>query len=117
MDLDQFRARREGKTAAAKRQRPARHRAAGWFLKGPIPGVWLARAAGLSFCALRAGLALWYLAGMKRSRVVKPTGETWGRFGLSPDTGRRGLAALERAGLVAADRRPGCCPLVTILEV
>jgi hypothetical protein len=48
---------------------------------------------------------------------VKPTRDTWKRFSLSPDAGRRGLAVLERAGLVAVDRHPGCCPEVTIQDV
>ena len=118
LDLDQFRARPNGKTRPAKRQRPPRHKAGEWFLKGPIPGDWLVRVFALpartSGRALRVGLALWYLAGVKKRRAVKPTWDTWQRFGLSPDAGRRGLVALERAGLVAVDRHPGRCPVVTI---
>ena len=117
LDLDQFRAKQDGKSQSAKRQRPPRHRAGEWFLKGPIPGAWLTLAAGLSFRALRVGLALWYLAGVKKSGVVKPTRDTWQRLGLSPDAGRRGLAALECAGLVAVDRHSGRCPVVTIQDV
>ena len=117
LDLEQFRARREEKPRPAKRQRPPRHKAGEWFLKGPIPGAWLTRAAALSGRTLRVGLALWYLAGVKKSRAVKPTWDTWQRFGLSPDAGRRGLAALERAGLIAVARHPGRCPVVSILEV
>jgi len=98
-----------------ERQRPPRHKTGEWFLKGPIPGEWLTRAAGLSFRALRVGLALWYLAGLKKSRAVKPTWDTWRKFGLSPDGGRRGLAILEQAGLVSVDRQPGCCSVVKIL--
>ncbi len=117
LDLEQFRAKREGNARPAKRRRPPRHRAGEWFLKGPIPGEWLARAAALSYRALRVSLAVWYLVGMKRNRAVTPTWDTWRRFGLSPDAGRRGLAALERAGLVAVDRHPGRCPVVTIQEI
>jgi len=113
-DLEQFRATGANTPRPTKRQRPPRHRAGEWFLKGPIPGGWLTRAAGLSFRALRAGLALWYLAGVGGTRVVKPTRDTWDRFGLSPDAGRRGLAALEGAGLVAVDRHPGRGHVVTI---
>ena len=120
LDLDQFRAKREGKSRPAKRQPPPRHKAGEWFLKGPIPGSWLvgvfslpARTRGR---ALRVGLALWYLAGLNKSRSVIPTWKTWERFGLSPDAGRRGLATLERAGLVTVDRPSGSCPVVTILK-
>jgi hypothetical protein len=116
LDLDQFRANRKGDLRPAKCTRAPRHKAGEWFLKGPIPGEWLTRAAGLSFRALRVGLALWYLAGMTKRRAVKPTWDTWQRFGLSPDAGGRGLIALEQAGLVAVDRSPGRCPVVTILE-
>jgi hypothetical protein len=65
---------------------------------------------------LNVALALWYLAGLEKCRTVKPTWAVWKRFGVSPDTGRRGLALLENEGLVAVDRKPGCCPVVTILE-
>jgi hypothetical protein len=116
LDLEQFRAQRETAARPTKRQGPPRPKVGQWFLKGPIPGEWLTRAAGLSFRALRVGLALWYLAGLKKYREVKPNRDTWQRFGLSPDAGRRGLAALEGAGLVAVDRQPGRGPVVTILE-
>lgn len=116
VDLDQFRARPHGKPRPAKSKRPPRHKGHEWFLKGPIPGEWLTRAAQLPGRVLHVALALWYLAGVERDRCVKPTWATWKRFGVSPDTGARGLAALERAGLVAVDRHPGRCSLVTILE-
>ncbi len=116
LDLDQFRANREGTARPSKPHRAPRHRAGQWFLKGPIPGPWLTRASGLSWRALRVGLALWYLAGLKKSRTVSPTWDVWRRFGLPPDAGRRGLAALERAGLVTVDRHVGRCPVVTIQD-
>ena len=61
-------------------------------------------------------LALWYRAGIDKSHTVKPTGDTWRQFGLSRHNARRGLADLEGAGLVHVDRRPGCCPTVTIMD-
>jgi DNA-binding FadR family transcriptional regulator len=61
-------------------------------------------------------MALWYLAGVEACQEVKPTRRTWDRFGVSRHTGRRGLAALERAGLVAVTRARGRAPRVTILE-
>lgn len=113
LDLDRFRADGHRRPAPRKaRGKPAR----GWFLKGPIPGDWLVTAAGASARALRVGLALWYLAGLRKSRTVRATWETWRRWGIDPDSARKGLTALERAGLVAVDRGAGRCPLVTILE-
>jgi len=124
LDLDQFRARFDGKMSLAqrsvKRQRPPRHNPGEWFLKGPIPGSWLVRVFSLPTKtlgrALRVGLALWFLAGKAKCREVKPTWKTWQQFHLSPDAGRRGLQDLERAKLVKVKRRPGCCPVVTILD-
>jgi hypothetical protein len=116
LDLDQFRARRNGELRPAKSTRAPRHKAGEWFLKGPIPGEWLHRAAELPARALHVALAAWYLAGVEKRRQVKLTWGVFARFGVSPDAGRRGLVALERAGLVSVDRHPGRCPVVTILE-
>ena len=116
MDLDQFKAKRDGEPRPAKRKLPPRHKRGEWFLKGPIPGAWLAQAAALRGRTLHVAMALWYLAGVEKSRTVKPTWAVWRRFGVSPDTGRRGLAALERVGLVTVDRHRGRCPVVTIWD-
>ena len=116
LDLEQFRLRREDKLKPTKAARPPRHRPGEWFVKGPIPGSWLVAASEASCTALRVGLALWYLAGVVRVREVKPTWSVWQRFGLSPDAGARGLAALEEAGLIEVKRAPGRCPVVTIQE-
>jgi hypothetical protein len=116
-DLEAFRLKREGHPRPLKSHRPPRHKPGEWFVKGPIPGRWLVQASKASGRALRAGMVLWYLAGVKKSRTVKPTWEVWQQFALSPDAGRRGLAALEQAGLIEVERAPGCCPVVTIRGV
>ena len=117
MDIDQYRVSRADKPGASPPKPPPRHKANEWFLKGPIPGVWLSRATGLSGRAVKVGLALWYLAGLTKTRTVKPTWAVWRKFSLSPDAGRHGLAALEEAGLVTVERHRGRCPMVTILEL
>jgi hypothetical protein len=61
-------------------------------------------------------LAVWYLAGLKRTATVRPTSKTWQLFGLSQPSAWRSLNALEAAGLVSIDRGRGRCPLVTIKE-
>jgi hypothetical protein len=116
LDLNDFKMKRDGNPNPPMSRRPPRHKAGEWFLKGPIPGQWLVRASDQSPTGLRVGLVLWYLAGVTRSCIVKPTWDAWRRFGLSPDAGRRGLGDLEEAGLVDVDRKPGCCPLVTIRD-
>jgi hypothetical protein len=115
VNLDEFRARPSG-VKPAKTQRPPRHRGDAWFIKGPLPGWWMERAAELPGASLHVALALWYLAGVGRTRKVKPTWTVWRRFGTSPDAARRGLAALERARLISVERGPGRCPLVTMLD-
>ena len=117
VNLDEFRATSGGGVTRAKSQRPPRHRAGEWFIKGPLPGLWIGRAARLPGRALHVALALWHLAGLANGRRVKPTWRIWERLGLRPDAGRRGLAALERAGLVEVKRGAGRCPEVAILDV
>ncbi len=86
-----------------------------WFVKGPIPGDWLEQAAAQPGKALHVALALWYLAGLQKSDQVTLTRKPLRLFSVLPDSGRRGLAALEKAGLVQVNRRNGRCPRVTIL--
>ncbi len=118
LDLERFRRTNPDQLPPPKpRRRCPRPTHGEWFLKGPIPGRWLKRAASLRGRALHVGLAVWLAAAMRRSNRVKLTRRHLARFGVPYDAGRRGLIALEQAGLVFAERHPGRCPLVTILEV
>jgi hypothetical protein len=116
IDLEQFKVKHGGELMPAKSKRPPRHKAGEWFLKGPIPGEWLHRAAMLPGRALHVALAVWYAAGVGKCNQVRLTKNHLTRFGVKYDAGRRGLFALERVGLVTVDRHPGRCPIVTILE-
>ena len=91
VDLEQFRAQRDDQLVPCKPKRPPRHKGREWFLRGPIPGAWLSQALKLSGRAIRVALALWYLAGVGKSRTVKPTWRTWSRFNIPPEAGRLGL--------------------------
>ena len=115
LDVESFRAENASSRRPAKR--PPRHKPGDWFIKGPIPGTWLSTAARLPGRALHVGLALWFLAGLGKVTSVILTWAVQDRFGVSPYSGRRALAALERVGLVSVQRHPGRCPRVTILEV
>jgi hypothetical protein len=95
--------------------RPPRHVAGEKFLKGPIPWAWLATAIALPGRALAVGLVVWFEAGCKNSRTVSVTLPRFGRAGLPEGVARRGLKALEGAGLIAIDRPRGRGLRVTIL--
>lgn len=93
-----------------------RHKRNEWFLKGPIPGRWLGKAAQLPGKSLHVALAIWHEAAMKRCREAKLTGAALANFGVLPDAGRRGVISLEMAGLISAERHRGRCPHITILD-
>jgi len=116
-DLDQFRPDGRLRLGHQEPDRRPRRKVKGWFILGPLSGEWFTQAAGLSGAAVRVGLALWYLKGLKKRWTVKPTWATWRRFSLCPDTARSGLKVLEDAGLVTVVRPAGCTPVVTIEEV
>jgi len=86
------------------------------FLKGPIPLKWLATASKLPGKAFQIGISLWYLKGLKKNHEVKLTNVVLAEFGVKKDAKRRGLEALEEAGLVSIKRRKNKNPIVTILN-
>ena len=101
------------KASPKKPQRPGQ---GGRFLKGPIPLRWLMVAASQPGKALPVAIALWYLAGLKRSRTVALSISSLTDFGVGRLAGYRGLAALEQAGLVSVVRHAGRKPIVTLLD-
>lgn len=86
------------------------------FLKGPIPLAWLTAASALSGKALQIALAIRFLSGVQRSRVVRLAPSVVARFGVDRHAAYRALKVLECAQLVKAVRRRGRAPEVTILE-
>lgn len=102
-----------GESLAPKR---AKRRITGWFIRGPIPGDWIARAAVLPGKSLHVALAVCYLAGLRRPEGIRLCPRTLAKFGVSAKTGRAALAHLEAAGLVEVDRGRGRCPRVTVLD-
>jgi hypothetical protein len=94
-----------------------RHKPGEKFLKGPIPLNWLGMAAAQPGKALHVGLAIWFWAGVRRSRQV-PFRMLWLKTTLGVDrcSAYRGLDALERVGLVSVIRHRGRKSLVTLLD-
>jgi hypothetical protein len=89
---------------------------------GPIPEAWAVKAstAGLqygSYSALIVGLILWRERRYNGddNRFVKLTGAKLRIIGISKYSARKGLAALEKARLIAVQRFKHRSPLITIL--
>jgi DNA-binding transcriptional ArsR family regulator len=85
------------------------------FLKGPVPWEWLIRASGLPGKALTVGLCLWRLSGAMGNRTVTLGNAELEPFGIDRPAKSRALDALEKAGLIKAERKPGRWPIVTLL--
>ena len=81
-----------------------------------MPLSWICQATGLPGKALAVGLVLWYLSGVSKSKTVKLTRLWLSRFKLLPETGRRGLRALEGAKLIHVDRSGKKSPRVTLVK-
>ncbi len=85
------------------------------FIKGPIPLGWITKAAGGGGKTLHVAIALWFLAGLKRSHTVALPQSKLRLFGVSRQASYRALCRLENAGLVSVARHPGRNPIVRIL--
>ena len=96
-------------------KRPYRHRHRKRFIKGPIPLSWVSIAAVLPGKALAVGMFLWHDAGWRKKQTVKLSLNRLSRLDIHRNSARRGLLALERAGLVSVARASGRAPLVTLL--
>ena len=79
---------------------------------------WLARAHAAGGSAVAVGLVLWFVRGVSgKISPVKITSAVRRRLGLTPDQARRGIPALEGAGLVGIVKGGrGRCPVVEILS-
>jgi DNA-binding MarR family transcriptional regulator len=84
-------------------------------LKGPIPWDWLCKAASETGRALHVAIALWFLAGVKKTGRVKLSGAILRSLGVTRHSAARGLKKLEAANLVKVERFPGRNPIVTLL--
>jgi hypothetical protein len=107
-------------TKPIKRDKAPRHRSGEHFLRGPIPMNWIRVASVVSGqgSGFKVAIVLWYLSGLNRqAKTVKLSGSVLREMGVERHAGYRGLEALEDAGLVAVERRPGQSPRVTLLNV
>jgi hypothetical protein len=86
------------------------------FLKGPIPGGWIAGAAAVGGRALKVAIAIWCEAGMRRARTVRLSAKMQRRFSICPGTCKRALGELRGAGLISVDQQSGRRPQITIQD-
>lgn len=87
------------------------------FLRGPIDWAWISRAGTGAGRALHVGITLWLERGMRGSDTVTLSYTRLKDMEVDRHAGRRGLAELERLGLVAVGRTQGRSPVVTILPI
>ena len=88
------------------------------FIKGPIPLDWITRATSIPRRnAMVVGLVLFYLAGLKKERTgLVLTVKRCKPFGLARKSVQRGLADLEKSGLIRVSRLAGQSPRVDIIS-
>ncbi|MDZ4778745.1 MAG: hypothetical protein SGJ19_00665 [Planctomycetia bacterium] len=120
LDLETYRLRPDAQAdlEAAKRStraqlKPKRH--SGWFIWGPIPGAYVARAASLPGKSLHLWLALWFEHKRRKGQPIRMTRDLLARFHVSPDSANRALSQLERAGLVSVNRARGRLATIQML--
>ena len=117
LDVERLRLGKKGGSLVSTpiRKGPPRHRPGERFVKGRIPLNWLRTAAHQPGKAIIVALELWFRAGVEMSRTVRIS---LSNLQVDPKLNRssasRGLAALERTGLVTVVRRSGRKPTVTL---
>lgn len=99
-----------------KRAKVPRHKPGEKFLKGPVPLDWLARAGQLPGKSLHVGIALWFLAGIRRTSSVALPNGILKLFGVDRHAKYRALNWLEQDGLIEQKRHDGCSPIVILLS-
>jgi hypothetical protein len=98
-------------------KKPPRHKPSEKFLKGPIPLTWLSVAMQQQGKALHVGVALWFWAGVKRTRTISLNlTRLEGDFCIRRHSASRALVALEKAKLILVSRHQGRAPVVTLLD-
>jgi hypothetical protein len=117
LDPDNFRLNQP--LPAAVPARPRRRSPPQPYLGGQPPMTWLARAHTAGKAAIATGIALWFKRGLQGGKNVPIRVDSSLRrsMGLTHDQARRGVRALERAGLLEVHRGGrGRCAEVTIIE-
>jgi DNA-binding transcriptional ArsR family regulator len=103
-------ARLQGGTRRGRQPLPIRDK----FIAGPVDVSWVCQASRLGVKTLLVGLALWHLKGLRRDNSFLVSNMMLREWGIQPDAKGRALRALEKAGLIAIERRGKRSPRVTL---
>lgn len=95
--------------------RPRKSRRATRFLKGPVPWDWLCAASKLPGKAVHLGIAIWHLAGLKKTETIRIPAHVLEEMGLDRATAYRARKALAHARLISVATKPGKKAQITIL--
>lgn len=79
--------------------------------------AWLNAAAKLPGKTLNVGIAIWWLAGMSKTKAFKLTRKALDHLGVSRDAASDALKRLQDNGLILVKRSPGQRPTVEIVLV
>lgn len=85
------------------------------FIKGPLPLVWIERAAALPGKTIQVALAIWFQVGLEGTQTVKLGQKRVDRFCVSRDARYDALRRLAEAGLIQLVQQPGQSPVVTVI--
>lgn len=113
-ELEKFKL-QPGDSVRMKPKKSIRRRKGG-FLRGPIPANWLSIAGNLPGKTLHVSLTLWFAFGMEKRTRFRFTSKWHRWFDLGPRALRQSLHRLRDAGLIRVEYKPGCSPIVTMLE-
>ncbi len=86
------------------------------YLRGPIPGDWLSLAGNLPGKTLHVALAIWLAYGVTKEPRFRLTPKWLRWFAVGPRSLSKSLLRLREAGLIYVEHRPGCSPIVTVLD-
>lgn len=90
--------------------------AIGKFISGPIPLAWIMQANALPGKANAVAIALWFLAGVKKTKTFRLTGQVQEIACCTRQSFYKALDRLEIAGLIAQHKSAGRRTEISILE-
>ena len=101
--------------ATARLKANRRHKRASLFVMGPMPFPWLTAAARCHPRGVEVLLVIRMLSDIQGTAEVALSNGLLAEMGVTRETKRRALEALEDAGLVRVNRSPGRLPWVALV--